>query len=214
MGSKPHHVKLRETRNRPPNGEPWVWLTRELLESDAWRSMSRAARLVVDRVLIEHMAHAGTANGDLIVTYADFVKFGVRRESLPAAIADAGARGLIIITEKGRASTGPDRWPSKYAVGWLPLKDGAAAPNRWKVGSPRSPIPGNIESSTGTGTREKGGKPRALVPKTPLAPSTGNGTGGSRKAPFPSGESGTRENECDARQPSHGARARCVLRAA
>ena len=38
--------------------------------------MSRAARLVVDRVMIEHMAHAGTENGNLVVTYADFVKFG------------------------------------------------------------------------------------------------------------------------------------------
>ena len=88
-------------------------------------SCSRATpgdrRRAVDRIMIEHMAHAGTENGNLVVTYADFVKFGVRRESLPAAIADAADRGLIIITEKGRASTGPDRWPSKYAVGWLPL---------------------------------------------------------------------------------------------
>jgi hypothetical protein len=187
MGSKPHHVKLRETRNRPPDGEPWVWLTRELLESDAWRSMSRAARLVVERVMIEHMAHAGTENGNLIVTYTDFVKFGVRRESLPTAIADAAARGFITITEKGRASTGVDRWPSRYALGWLPLFDGSPALNRWKAWRlPRSlPIGGNIESSTGTGTREKGGKLRALVPKTPLAPSTGSGTGESRKSAVP-----------------------------
>ena len=185
MGSKPHHVKLRETRNRPPNGEPWVWLTRELLESDAWRSMSRASRVVVDRIMLEHMAHAGTENGNLVVTYADFVKFGVRRESLPAAIADATDRGLITITEKGRASTGVDRWPSRYALGWLPLFDGAPAINRWKAWHlSRCPLPigGNIESSTGTGTRENGRKPRALVPKTPLAPSTGSGTGESRKS--------------------------------
>ena len=106
--------RLRAARNRPPPDEPWVWLTRQLLESDAWRSMSRAARLVVDRIMIEHMAHAGTENGNLVVTYADFVKFGVRRESLPAAIADAAR--LIIITEKGRASTGPDRWPKRNVV--------------------------------------------------------------------------------------------------
>jgi hypothetical protein len=187
VSSKPHNVKLREKRNRPPDGEPWVWLTRELLESDAWRSMSRAARLVVDRVMVEHMAHAGTENGNLVVTYADFVKFGVRRESLPGAIADAAARGLITVTEKGRASTGPDRWPSRYALGWLPLFDGAPALNRWKAWSPRRSLPtgGNIESSTGTGTREKGGKPWALVPKTPLAPSTGSGTGESRKSAVP-----------------------------
>jgi hypothetical protein len=179
--------RLRETRNRPPPYESWIWLTRELIESEAWRSMSRAARLVVDRVMIEHMAHAGTENGNLVVTYADFVKFGVRRESLPAAIADAAARGLITITEQGRASTGPDRWPSRYVLGWLPLLDGAPALNRWKAWRLHRSLPtdGNIESSTDTGTREKGGKPRALVPKTPLAPSTGSGTGESRKSAIP-----------------------------
>jgi hypothetical protein len=121
---------LREKRNRPPDGEPCIWITRELIESDAWRSMSRPARLVLDRIMIEHMAHAGTMNGELIVTYTDFIKHGSRRESLPAGIAEASGRGLIIVTEKGKASTGPDRWPSKYALGWLPLKDGAAASNR------------------------------------------------------------------------------------
>lgn len=185
MSIKAH--RLREARNRPPPDEPWIWLTRQLIEFDAWRSMSRAARLVVDRIMLEHMAHAGTENGNLVVTYADFVKFGVRRESLPVAIADAAARGLITVTERGRASTGPDRWPSRYALGWLPLFDGAPALNRWKAWSPHRSLPtgGNIESSTGTGTREKGGKPWALVPKTPLAPSTGSGTGESRKSAVP-----------------------------
>ena len=151
--------------------------------------MSRAARLVVDRVMIEHMAHAGTENGNLAVTYADFVKFGIRRESLPAAIADAAARGSITITEQGRASTGPDRWPSRYARARM------APVTRWRAdieplegmeGPDRSrPIDGNIESSTDTGTREKGGKPRTLVPKTPRASNTGSGTGESRKSAIP-----------------------------
>ena len=65
---------------------PWIWLTREMLESDAWRSLSRQARLVIDRVMIEHMLHAGTENGNLAVTYADFVAFGCRRGALAAAI--------------------------------------------------------------------------------------------------------------------------------
>ena len=167
---------IREARNRPPADMPWIWFTREMLESDAWRSLSRQARRVIDRVMIEHMAHAGTENGNLAVTYADFVAFGCRREALAHAITEAVATGLLLITEKGRRSAGLDRWPNRFALGWLPLYDGAAAPNRWKAWCKPSPIPGNIESSTGTGTRETGRKPKALVPKTPLAPSTGNGT--------------------------------------
>jgi hypothetical protein len=79
------------------------------------------------------MAHAGTQNGRLIVTYNDFVRYGIRREALPTAIANVAARGLIVVTEKGRRSVGPDRWPTRYALGWLPMSDGAATPNRWKT---------------------------------------------------------------------------------
>ena len=50
--------KLLYKRNHPPAGEPWVWLTRELLESDAWRGASINARRVVERLIIEHMQHA------------------------------------------------------------------------------------------------------------------------------------------------------------
>ena len=32
----------------PAAGEPWVWLTRELLRSDAWRSLGINGRRVVD----------------------------------------------------------------------------------------------------------------------------------------------------------------------
>jgi hypothetical protein len=169
-------------RNRPPPAEPWIWLTRELLESDAWRMMPRATRLVVDRIMIEHMAHAGTENGNLVVTYNDFVRFGVHREVLPRAISEASGRGLISVTEKGRASTGSDRWPSRYALGWLPLFDGAPALNRWKAWKPRPPIGGNIESSTESRTRENGANRRSLVRNPVLAPGT---------------ESRTRENEFD-----------------
>jgi hypothetical protein len=192
LPSKPLTVRLREKRNHPPPGEPWVWLTREILESEAWRSLSRAARLVIDRVILEHMAHAGTENGNLIVTYHDFEKFGIRRGSLKAAISDAVAHGLIIVTEKGRASVGPDRWPSKYALGWLPLRDGSAAFNRWKhwhcsnrptdkpVNTPVLPTPlyaRDIDSSTGSGTGGNGGIARVPVPKKSLASSSAGGTG-------------------------------------
>lgn len=148
MGSKPKHVKLREERNRPPDGEPWVWLTRELLESDAWRTAPINTRRVVERVALEHMAHAGTMNGKLVCTYTDFAQYGVAKRYTPGAIADAGARGLVNKTQQGSAAPGIDRWPSQYALGWLPMHDGAAAPNRWKAyqrsRKPRKSDPTNV----------------------------------------------------------------------
>jgi hypothetical protein len=136
--------KTKEKRNRPPADSAWIWLTREMIESDAWCTLSLAASRVIFRIAIENMLHAGTENGNLEVTYNDFEKFGIRRGSIKAAIDEAVSKGWIIITEKGRASIGQDRWPTKYALGWLPLKDGTPAPNRWKGWKPKREIPGNI----------------------------------------------------------------------
>ena len=118
--------KLRNRGNRPPADEPWVWFTREFLESAAWRTAPINTRRVVDRLILEHMAHGGTMNGELICTYKDFEKWGIRHQSLIAAIQDALSRGLVNITQQGRASRGENRQPSKYALGWLPLRDGSA----------------------------------------------------------------------------------------
>jgi hypothetical protein len=76
------------------------------------------------------MAHAGTANGRLIVTYTDFQKWGIRRESIPGAIEDAHKRGLIYVG-RGRRSYGSKRSPNTYGLGWLPHHDGTPAANRW-----------------------------------------------------------------------------------
>lgn len=65
MGSKPLSIKLREKRNRPPQDEPWIWVSRELLESDAWTTAPIWTIRFVHRVMTEHMNHAGTENGYL-----------------------------------------------------------------------------------------------------------------------------------------------------
>jgi hypothetical protein len=86
---------LRRKRNRPPPDQPWIWLTRELLESEAWRTASIHVRRLIERLLVEHMAHGGTENGRLICTYADLTKAGIRRQRIPDVIRDAIQRGLI-----------------------------------------------------------------------------------------------------------------------
>jgi hypothetical protein len=151
-----------------------------MLESEAWCSLSLTARRVLDRVMIEHMAHAGSENGNLVVTYDDFVRFGIRRNSLKSAITQTVTKGWLIITEKGRPSVGPDRWPTRYALGWLPRFDGTPALNRWKgwrKAQADVPICGNIKSSSESGTRPKGGNARALVSATLPAPSIANDIG-------------------------------------
>jgi hypothetical protein len=109
-------VRLRKERNRPPPDEPWIWLSREMLESEAWRLLPAAAKMVVFRIAIEHMHHAGTENGNLAVTYDDFVQYGVRRNSIRQAVEHAVQHGFTVITERGRRSIGADRWPTRYAL--------------------------------------------------------------------------------------------------
>jgi hypothetical protein len=149
-GSKPLSKRLREKRNHPPADQPWVWLSREMLESEAWRTAPINTRRVVERLMLEHMAHAGTMNGKLVCTYDDFDKWGVWRRRLRASIRDASDRGLIAVTEKGKASAGDNRWPNKYALGWLPMHDGAPALNKWKSWAPKFISPGG-QMSTGKG---------------------------------------------------------------
>src|SRR5580704_4779300 len=72
--------------SRPPADEPWVWLTRELLSSNAWQTLSVNERRVIDRLLIEHMNHAGTMNGQLRVSHRQFIKCGVTKNKVAPAI--------------------------------------------------------------------------------------------------------------------------------
>src|SRR5262245_28723444 len=44
---------------RPPPGEPFIWLTREVIESDAWRSLGINARRFIDFLLLDQMNNAG-----------------------------------------------------------------------------------------------------------------------------------------------------------
>ena len=94
--------------------------------------MSKPACGVVYRIMLEHMAHAGTKNGDLIVTYRDFKSYGVRDKSITDGIAMAESLGWIDVVERGRASFEDERFPSRYGLTWLPRADGTLASNRWR----------------------------------------------------------------------------------
>lgn len=119
--------------NAVPQGQAFVWLTREMVESPAWRVMTGNARLVIDRVCIEHMAHAGGQNGFLPVTYADFERMGIRRGSISKAITEALELGFLEMPRKGTRGWGEfTGQPSHFRLAWLPTKEGEAPTTRWK----------------------------------------------------------------------------------
>ncbi len=138
--------------NGPPKGKPWFWLTREMIESEAWSQLSLAARRVIDRIISEHMGQGGKENGRLIVTYDDFHAYGIRRQSLSDAIELAIKLGFVDLTVRGRRSAGANRTPSMYGLTWLPRHDWTPPSDRWKTVSHR-----NIEGRYESAPRQDGG---------------------------------------------------------
>ena len=124
--------KLRELA-RHPEGTQFSQLTREMLTSESWKALCHFpnAMKVVFRLIEEHMAHAGAANGDLICTYNDFEAFGIPRRSIRKAIAIAEQLGFIDVLRGRRARAGYDRLPSRYRLTFEPTGEGEPRTNRW-----------------------------------------------------------------------------------
>jgi hypothetical protein len=118
--------------NHPPTGEPFIWMTRQMLESPAYRVLSGGGHGVVARVALEHMAHGASLNGSLPVTYNDFEAYGIRRRSIRQFLEEAVVLGFVARTQKGRKAIGEfEGAPALYRVTWLPTHDGQAATNDW-----------------------------------------------------------------------------------
>ena len=114
----------------PPKGEPWVWLTRELLASPAWRSQSPNARRLVDFLLIEHTNHAGTENGALPATHEQLEAYGLTKNCITPAIKESTFLGLIRFERGGR--WGGVKRPSVFRLTFFADRDGNPPTNEWK----------------------------------------------------------------------------------
>jgi hypothetical protein len=109
------------------NGEQFVKMPRNLLESDAWRALGINARRFIDFLMIEHMRQAGKRNGFLLAPHRQLYAFGVGAHFVTAAIEEAERAGLV------DCKRGTGRRPSYYALTWIPLADGSPPSNRWSV---------------------------------------------------------------------------------
>ncbi len=112
---------------------PWTSIGQELLESYAWRALSDVGRKVVDRVVLEHIWHGGNTNGELAISYRQFVSYGIRKSSISLGIAEARALGLLERPDPGRKSYGLFKGASAvYSLTWFGRRDGTAPANTWK----------------------------------------------------------------------------------
>jgi hypothetical protein len=90
----------------------------ELLESAAYRVLTRAEHLALSRIEIELRRHAGHANGNLIVTDLQFVAYGIRRHSVAAALRGLEALGIIRMIH-GRGGNAEHCCPSRFFLNYL-----------------------------------------------------------------------------------------------
>ena len=117
---------MSEKKNRPPAGQPFIWWTLEMMESDAWWSLGAGGHRVVTMICLEHMRRGGQHNGRLIVPHRQMVGRVGYHSQISDYIERAEKVGFI------DAYRGGMRVATRYALTWLPLFDGKPATNRWR----------------------------------------------------------------------------------
>ena len=120
---------------RPPKDKSWIWITRDLMISDAWLNQSRKCRLFVDALLLDLMANAGQENGRLKATYDQLDILGLSRSSVSKAITEAAHLGLVRCMKKGGRYGGTNK-PSEYRLTFYPMLEAGGivhpATHDWK----------------------------------------------------------------------------------
>ncbi|MPZ31440.1 MAG: hypothetical protein GEV13_10660 [Rhodospirillales bacterium] len=156
----------------PPKGKSWTWLTRDMMESDAWLSLSPNAHRLIQFLMVEHMRHSSTANGKLLAPRRQLADLGIRRSSISDAIQQAVDLGFVDV----RRGTG--RAASTYSLTWYPLHDGTEPTNRWQtVVSVKTHQLHVSAKSLPLGARNGTHKPRSEYQNAPTRPVASAKTG-------------------------------------
>lgn len=109
--------------------EQFVKLPREVLESAAFDSLGINGFRLLRFLLIEHLRQGGRQNGLLLAPRRQLWNFGISAHSVSGAIDETERAGLV------DCKRGVGRRPSQYALTWLPMSDGSAPSNRWRLAS-------------------------------------------------------------------------------
>lgn len=91
-------------KRRNSINDQWSARRREMLESPAYKVLSQSAHRAISRLELELCYHGGNDNGQLPVTFDDFVKYGIDRASVAPALREGEALGFFRITDRGRLS--------------------------------------------------------------------------------------------------------------
>jgi hypothetical protein len=104
----------------------------EMLESPAYRVLSRSGHMVLARIEIELAHHGGDDNGRLPVTTENFVEYGMHRTSVAPAIREAEALGFIRITERGHGGNAEYRSPNRFFLTYAYTDKRSPPTHEWR----------------------------------------------------------------------------------
>jgi hypothetical protein len=110
--------------------EPYVINLIPMYASPAYRAASRAAYQILARLIIE-WSHQRGVNGNLCVTFAQFVEYGLHPKAVGPAIRELVALGFIEITRQGRGGNADYRQSNLYRLTFLPT-DGEDPTHEWR----------------------------------------------------------------------------------
>jgi hypothetical protein len=106
-----------------------------MLESPAYRALTLSGHKVLARLEIELAHHGGNDNGELPVTYQNFIDFGITRECIAPALREVVALGFVEITRHGRGGNAEFREPNLYRITYAHARDSRQRPptNDWRA---------------------------------------------------------------------------------
>lgn len=149
----------------PPDLMPFAMVPRDVMRSDAWRSLGINERRVIDFLLLEHLSKGGRENGSLKAPWLQLVEFGVAKNFITSAIVNLEACGLI------GCQRGPRRTMNLYTLNWLPMPDGSMPTMIWRAFRDEalrplpSPMAAKYVPKEGQAMSLKRDKSRRYVPK-------------------------------------------------
>ena len=103
-----------------------------MMLSPAWQHAPRPLRRILERLEIEHLRHGAQNNGELFVSFGQFVEYGVSRRSIRPTLELGEALGLLQVT-RPHENISDIRPPNAYRLTYVEAKGSAAAPtDEWK----------------------------------------------------------------------------------
>jgi hypothetical protein len=87
---------------------------------------------VMHRIELEHMNHGGAENGRLIVTFDQFVKWGLCRRLIAPAIRELAVLGFLEVTEQGHAGAAGNGKATRFRLTYVNCKSREQPTDEWR----------------------------------------------------------------------------------